>query len=96
MDSTRRTAFITGLLFIITFITAIPAALVLYTDVLDNVSEYIGGGGEDMAVPLGALLEMILIIGLYAYEWGERVRMRGGDGCMGQVTPPAWRITRRR
>lgn len=62
MDSTRRTAFITGLLFIITFITAIPAALILYTDVLDNVSEYIGGGGEDMAVPLGALLEMILII----------------------------------
>ncbi len=33
---------------------------------------------------------------LYASEWGERVRMRGGDGCMGQVTPPAWRSTRRR
>jgi hypothetical protein len=62
VDSTRRTAFITGLLFIITFITSIPAALILYTDVLDNVSEYIGGGGKDMAVPLGALLEMLLII----------------------------------
>ena len=62
MDSTRRTAFITGLLFVITFVTAIPAALILYADVLDDVSEYIGGGGEDMAVPLGALLEMILII----------------------------------
>lgn len=62
MDSTRRTAFITGALFIITFITAIPAALILYTDVLDNVSGYMAGDGEDMAVPLGALLEMILII----------------------------------
>jgi Domain of unknown function (DUF4386) len=62
VDSTRRTAFITGLLFIITFVTAIPAALILYADVLDDVSEYIGAGGDDMAVPLGALLEMILII----------------------------------
>jgi hypothetical protein len=62
VDSTRRAAFITGLLFIITFVTAIPAALILYADVLDDVSEYIGAGGDDMAVPLGALLEMILII----------------------------------
>ena len=46
MDSTRRTAFITGALFIITFVTAIPAALILYTDVLDNVSEYMGGGAR--------------------------------------------------
>jgi hypothetical protein len=37
VDPTRRAAFIVGLLFIITFITAIPAALILYTDVLDNV-----------------------------------------------------------
>ncbi len=34
--------------------------------------------------------------GLYAFEWGERVRMRGGDGRRGHVTPPAWRSTRRR
>ena len=25
----------------------------------------------------------------YAFEWGERVRMRGGRGRLGQVTPPA-------
>jgi hypothetical protein len=62
VDATRRTAFIAGLLFIITFITSIPAALILYSDVLDNVSTYIGGSGKDMAVPLGALLEMLLII----------------------------------
>ena len=30
----------------------------------------------------------------YAFEWGGRVRMRGGRGRLGQVTPPAWRSTR--
>ena len=34
MDSNRRTALVTGVLFIITFLTSIPAALVLYTPVL--------------------------------------------------------------
>jgi len=33
---------------------------------------------------------------LYAFEWGERVRSRGGFGRSGQVTPPAWSRTRRR
>ncbi len=27
----------------------------------------------------------------YAFEWGERVRMRDGRGRQGQVTPPAGR-----
>jgi hypothetical protein len=61
MDSTRRTAFITGVLFIITFVTSIPAALVLYTPVLDDAS-YVVGGGADTGVALGALLEVLLII----------------------------------
>ena len=30
MDSTRKIAFVAGLLFIITFVASIPAALVLY------------------------------------------------------------------
>ena len=34
MDSTRRTSFVTGVLFLITFVTSIPAALLLYTPVL--------------------------------------------------------------
>ena len=32
----------------------------------------------------------------YAFEWGERIRIRGGLGRLGQVTPPAWSSTRRR
>jgi Domain of unknown function (DUF4386) len=61
MDSTRRTSFVTGVLFIITFVTAIPAALVLYVPVLDDAN-YIIGAGSDSGVALGALLEVLLII----------------------------------
>ena len=61
MDSTRRTAFVTGVLFIVTFVTSIPAALVLYTPVLDDAN-YIIGAGADTAVAVGALLEVLLIV----------------------------------
>jgi hypothetical protein len=30
---------------------------------------------------------------LYALKWGARVRMCGGEGRRGQVTPPVWRST---
>jgi Domain of unknown function (DUF4386) len=61
MDPTRKISLIAGWLFIITFVTSIPAALVLYTPVLDHVN-YIVGGGADTRIALGAFLEMILII----------------------------------
>jgi hypothetical protein len=57
----QRIARITGWLFIVTFVTSIPAALFLYTPVLDN-ARYVVGGGADARVFWGALLEMILII----------------------------------
>ena len=61
MDSTRKIAFIAGALFVITFLTSIPAALFLYGPVLNHPS-YIVGAGADHRIALGALLEMILII----------------------------------
>jgi hypothetical protein len=61
MDSTRRTAFVTGALFIITFVTSIPAAFLLYPPVL-NDANYIVGAGADTGVALGALLEVLLIV----------------------------------
>jgi hypothetical protein len=61
MDSNRRIALIAGVFFLVTFVTAIPAQLVLYTPVLDD-PRYITGAGADTRVSLGALLEMILII----------------------------------
>jgi hypothetical protein len=57
----RRTAFVAGLLFIITFVASIPAALALYTVVLDHPN-YIVGAGADSRIALGALLEMIVIV----------------------------------
>ena len=56
----QRIARVTGVRFIITFITAIPA-LLLFGPVL-NDNGYITGAGADNRVFLGALLELILII----------------------------------
>jgi Domain of unknown function (DUF4386) len=61
MDSTRRTSLIAGVLFIITFVTSIPAAFVLYTPVLDDAN-FILGAGADGGVALGAFLEVLLIV----------------------------------
>jgi hypothetical protein len=61
MNPLRRTAFVAGLLFVITFVASIPAALALYTVVLDHPN-YIVGAGADSRIAFGALLEMILIV----------------------------------
>lgn len=61
MSSTRKTALIAGALFVITFLTSIPAALILYTPVLDHTN-YIVGAGADTRVALGAFLEVLLIV----------------------------------
>jgi hypothetical protein len=61
MSSIRKTAFLAGALFLITFLTSIPAALLLYSPVLDHTN-YIVGAGADTRVALGALLEVLLII----------------------------------
>ena len=45
-----------------TFLTSIPAALILYDPVL-NDTDYILGAGDDTRVTLGALLEIFLMIG---------------------------------
>src|SRR5579862_9595543 len=61
MSSTRKTALIAGALFVITFLTSIPAALLLYSPVLDHTN-YIISAGADTRVALGALLEVLLIV----------------------------------
>jgi hypothetical protein len=54
-------ARVTGVLFLITYVTSIPAAFFLYPPVL-NDPNYIVGAGADTSVRLGAFLEVILII----------------------------------
>src|SRR4051812_46945936 len=61
VSSTRKTAFVAGVLFLITFITSIPA-LYLFQPVLDDPAGYIAGAGADNRIFLGAFLELLLII----------------------------------
>jgi hypothetical protein len=56
----RRIALIAGVLWVITFVTSIPA-LLLYQPVLNHIG-YITGAGPDTRVLLGAFLELILIV----------------------------------
>jgi hypothetical protein len=58
--SQRRIALIAGVLFVITFVTSIPA-LLLYHPVLHDMG-YITGAGGDARVLLGAFLELLLIV----------------------------------
>src|SRR5947209_11144897 len=62
MSSTRKIALAAGVLFLITFITSIPAQLLLYHPLLTNPAKYMAGSGADPAVSLGALLEVMLAI----------------------------------
>jgi len=61
MTEDQRNARIFGVLFIITFLTSIPA-LLLFQPVLDDPAGYIAGGGEDNGIYLGVFLELLLII----------------------------------
>ncbi len=61
MASDQQKARIFGVLYIITFITSIPA-LALYQPVLDHPVQYIAGAGHDNKIILGAFLELLLII----------------------------------
>ena len=61
MNPLRRTASLTGWLFIVTFVASIPAFFIFYEPVLDHPN-YIVGAGADNRIALGALLEMIVII----------------------------------
>ena len=59
LDQKRARWF--GVLYLITFITSIPA-LALYEPVLRHPVAYIAGAGHDKQILLGALLELLLII----------------------------------
>lgn len=57
----QRDARIFGALFLVTFLTSIPA-LLLFQPVLDDPAGYIAGDGNDTRIYLGALLEFVLIL----------------------------------
>src|SRR3954462_14344945 len=57
----RKLATITGVLWIITFITSISAVL-LYDPLLNDPAFILGAGGGDARIFIGATLELLLII----------------------------------
>jgi hypothetical protein len=60
-QESRRIARTFGALYLITFVTSIPA-LWLYQPILDNPAGYIAGAGHNNKILLGAFLELLLII----------------------------------
>jgi hypothetical protein len=61
MSLDQKRARVFGVLYLITFVTSIPA-LALYQPVLDDPVGYIAGAGHDTQILLAALLELLLII----------------------------------
>jgi len=61
MVDDQRRARIFGVLFVLTFATSIPAAL-LFQPLLADPAGYLAGGGSATLIHLGALLEFLLII----------------------------------
>jgi hypothetical protein len=57
----QRLGRLTGLLFLITFVTSIPPFVSFYVPALSDPA-FVLGGGFDMSVSWGALLEMLLIV----------------------------------
>jgi hypothetical protein len=86
MDSLRKTALIGGGLYLITFISSIPAWFLL-APVLDN-PDYIIGSGSDTQVLLGCFLDLInafacvgTAVALYPV-----VKRQNGSAALGFVT----------
>ncbi len=61
MSLDQKRARIFGVLFLITYVTSIPA-LLLYESVLRDPVAYIAGAGHDNRILFGALLELLLIV----------------------------------
>lgn len=86
MDSLRKTALIGGGLYLLTFISSIPALLLL-APVLDN-PDYIISSGNDTQVLLGCLLDLInafacIGTGVVLYPV---VKRQNGSAALGFVT----------
>src|ERR671933_2967985 len=61
MSRDQKRARVFGVLYLITYVTSIPA-LALYQPVLDDPVGYIAGAGHDKQILFAALLELLLII----------------------------------
>ena len=82
----RRIATVTGWLWIITFVTSIPARFVFYKPVIDHGNDVTGAGDDAKTlIAIGAVLELILIIAnigtaVVPYSIHKRVNEAGALG----------------
>ena len=60
VDTYRRTALVVGVLFVVTYVTSIPAKFAFYPPLLEH-SDFILGSGSETQVLWGAFAEVILI-----------------------------------
>lgn len=61
MADDQRAARVFGVLFILTFLTSIPAAL-LFQTVVDDPTGFMAGEGSDATIYLAAFLELLLVL----------------------------------
>ena len=87
MSLDQKRARVFGVLFLITYVTSIPA-LALYQPVLDDPVGYIAGAGHDKQILFAALLELLLIISAIgtAVVIFPIVRRRNEELALGYVT----------
>ena len=83
----QRIARFTGWLWIVTFITSIPARFIFYAPVLDDGTDYVLGQGDEALalIALGAAFELVLIIAnigtaVVPYSIHKRVNEPGAVG----------------
>lgn len=86
-DPMRQTAFLGGLLYVITFAASIPAAFYFFAPVLDN-PDYVLGPGADARVITGGLLDVVTAIAGIgtAVVLFPVVRRQNGTLALGFVT----------
>src|ERR671926_738835 len=85
MDTTRKLAIATGVCFLITHVTSVPAAF-LYDPIL-NRADYVLGSGADTRVLWGVFLEVICALGIIgtAVALFPVVRKWSEGGALGYV-----------
>jgi hypothetical protein len=94
MSLDQKRARVFGVLFLVTFITSIPA-LLLYQPVLDDPVGYIAGAGQNDQILFGVLLELLLIIANIgtAVVIFPIVKRQSEELALGYVTPRHFECT---
>src|SRR3954462_2759355 len=85
MSRDQKRARVFGVLYLITYVTSIPA-LALYQPLLDDPVGYVAGGGADNnQMYFAALLDLLPIIATLAAEGASRHALAGASTKLGKI-----------